>query len=54
MASGNESESDGSVPELEESEPLRPSEPQVSLIMLLVGNMSQTDYLKSYFTYDDL
>lgn len=30
LVSCNESESDGSVPELEGSEPLRPSEPQVS------------------------
>lgn len=30
LASCNESESEGSIPELEELEPLRPSEPQVS------------------------
>ncbi len=32
LASCNESESEGSVPELEESEPLRPLEPQVTLL----------------------
>lgn len=36
MASCNESESEGSVPELEGPEPLRPSEHRVSLSMLLV------------------
>lgn len=34
LVSCNESESEGSVPELEESEPLRPSEPQASAALL--------------------
>lgn len=34
LVSCNESESEGSVPELEESDTLRPSEPQVSASLL--------------------
>lgn len=34
LVSCNESESEGSVPELEESEPLRPSERQVGAVMI--------------------
>ena len=46
LASCNESESEGSVPELEESEPLRPSEHQVIHASFLetLPVLSQSNY----------
>lgn len=63
MASCNESESEGSMPDLEELEPLRPSEPPVSpskgfisennfLVCYCVMKQINTEYHKTTWAYN--